>query len=102
MENEKLSIVREIYKKTIYYELSGMNLNEDGCAVLINSDKYMDEHPGADRIGHIYSYDHMFSQLLRGLKGSLKDKETYEQYKDKMIKVDLPDEFSSVIDTYKF
>lgn len=40
MENEKLSIAREIYKKTLYYELSGMDLNEDGCAVLINSNKY--------------------------------------------------------------
>ena len=101
MEDEKISIAREIYKKTLYYELSGMDLNEDGCAVLINSDKYMDEHPGSDKIGHIYGYDHMFSQLLRGLKGSLKDKETYEQYKDRMIKVDLPDELSNIIDTYK-
>lgn len=101
MENEKLSIVREIYKKTIYYELCGMDLNEDGCAVLINSDKYMDEHPGSDKIGHIYDHDHLFSQLLRGLKGSLKDKETYEQYKDQMIKVDLPDELSDIVDTYK-
>lgn len=61
----------------------------------------MDEHPGSDKIGHIYGYDHMFSQLLRGLKESLKDKETYEQYKDRMIKVDLPDELSNIIDTYK-
>ena len=101
MEDERLSIAKEILKKTIYYELCGMDLNEDGCAVLINSDKYMDEHPGSDRIGHIYGYDHLFSQLLRGLKGSLKDKETYEQSKDRMIKVDLPDELSDIVDTYK-
>lgn len=101
MEDERLSIAKEILKKTIYYELCGMDLNEDGCAVLINSDKYMDEHPGSDRIGHIYGYDHLFSQLLRGLKGSLKDEETYEQSKDRMIKIDLPDELSDIVDTYK-
>lgn len=68
MEDKRLSIAKEILKKTIYYELCGMDLNEDGCAVLINSYKYMDEHPGSDKIGHIYDYDHLFSQLLRGLK----------------------------------
>ena len=61
----------------------------------------MDEHPGSDKIGHIYDYDHLFSQLLRGLKGSLKDEETYEQSKDRMIKIDLPDELSDIVDTYK-
>ena len=101
MEYERLSIVKEILKKTIYYELCGMDLNEDGCAVLINSDKYMDEHPGSDKIGHIYDYDHLFSQLLRGLKGSLKGEETYEQSKDRMIKIDLPDELSDIVNTYK-
>lgn len=89
MENEKLSIAREIYKKTIYYELCGMDLNEDGCAVLINSDKYMDEHPGSDRIGHIYDYDHLFSQLLRGLKESRGVVATYQDKGESEFPLDV-------------
>lgn len=89
MENERLSIAKEILKKTIYYELCGMDLNEDGCAVLINSDKYMDEHPGSDRIGHIYGYDHMFSQLLRGLKEGRGVVATYQDKGESEFSLDV-------------
>lgn len=86
---KELSIVREIYKKTIYYELCGMDLNEDGCAVLINSDKYMDEHPGSDKIGHIYDHDHLFSQLLRGLKEGRDVVATYQDKGDSEFPFDV-------------
>ena len=68
-----------------------MKLNEEGCAVSIHSDEFMDENPGSDRVSHIYDYNHPFSQFLRGLKNSLKDKKTYEQYKTQMIDVTIPE-----------
>ena len=49
-EREKaLEICREVYKKTLAYDLMGVRINEDGSLAKLHSDRYMDEHPDANR-----------------------------------------------------
>lgn len=56
-EQEKtLEICREVYKKTLAYDLMGVRVNEDGSLTKLHSDRYMDEHPDANReMGEFWS-----------------------------------------------
>lgn len=63
-----LELAKKVYKKTLGYEIGCSYLNEDGCAVVNHSDKYMDEHPNSDRVDKVYDYNHLFSKFLRSLK----------------------------------
>lgn len=46
METEKIiKLAREIYKKTLSYELDSLQVNDDGTTAHMHSDKFLDEHP---------------------------------------------------------
>lgn len=42
---ETINLVKEVYKKTLSYELDSLRLNPDGTSTLLHSDAFLDEHP---------------------------------------------------------
>ena len=42
---ETINLAKEVYKKTLAYELDSLRLNPDGTSSLLHSDAFLDEHP---------------------------------------------------------
>lgn len=42
---DQFDIIKEIYKKTLGYELESVIVNKDGTITHKHSDKFLDEHP---------------------------------------------------------
>lgn len=42
---EVIKLEKDIYKKTLSYELERLVVNEDGTTTHLHSDRFLDEHP---------------------------------------------------------
>lgn len=42
---EVIKLEKDIYKKTLSYELERLVVNEDGTTTRLHSDRFLDEHP---------------------------------------------------------
>ena len=40
-----IQLIKEIYKRTLSYELDSVRVNEDGTTTHSHSDRFLDEHP---------------------------------------------------------
>ena len=42
---ETINLAKEVYKKTLAYELDSLKVNPDGTFTHLHSDAFLDEHP---------------------------------------------------------
>ena len=79
MEKTIDEIWRELYKKTLYYGIDGIRINEDGTCTRIRSDAYMEKHPEAER-----ETDEIFSEeeikYMNSIVKQLNKKEKFNNF----------------------